>query len=54
MKYGLPRLIMGIVGDLFRADSAEHFRALQCYSELEITSLDAAPDAGAGKRAAAR
>jgi hypothetical protein len=37
---------MGIVGDLFRADAAEHFRALQCYSELEITSLDAPPDAG--------
>jgi cation diffusion facilitator CzcD-associated flavoprotein CzcO len=54
MKYGLPRLITGIVGDLFRADSAEHFRALQSYSELEITSLDAPPDAGKGKRAAAR
>jgi cation diffusion facilitator CzcD-associated flavoprotein CzcO len=54
MKYGLPRLIMGIVGDLFRADSADHFRALACYSELEITSLDAMPDASEGKRAAAR
>jgi FAD-dependent urate hydroxylase len=52
MKYGLPRLIMGVVGDLFRADSADHFRALQCYSEPEITSLDPAPDSGESRRAA--
>ena len=48
MKYGLPRLIAGVVGDLFRADAAEHFRALEGYSELEITSLDAPPDAEPG------
>jgi hypothetical protein len=54
MKYGLPRLIMGVVGGLFRADSAAHFRALQCYSEPEITSLDAASGAGEGRRAFAR
>jgi cation diffusion facilitator CzcD-associated flavoprotein CzcO len=44
MKYGLPRLIAGIVGDLFREDADYHFRNLCEYTDLEITTLDLPED----------
>ena len=45
MKYGIPRLVAAVVGDLFRADSAHHLGALQAYSEQLITQSDLPDDA---------
>jgi hypothetical protein len=39
MKYGLPRLIRGVVGDLFREDADRHFEDLLAYAEEDITTL---------------
>jgi hypothetical protein len=44
MKYGLPRLIQGVVGDLFREDADYHFQNLSDYSDLEITTLELPED----------
>ena len=39
MKYGLPRLIQGVVGDLFREDVDYQLRSFD-YAELDITTLE--------------
>lgn len=44
MKYGMPRLIQGVVGDLFREDAEHHFQNLSDYSDLEITTLELPED----------
>lgn len=44
MKYGVPRLIQGVVGDLFREDADYHFQNLSDYSDLEITTLELPED----------
>lgn len=44
MKYGLPRLIQGVVGDLFREDASHHFQSLLAYAEEEITTLQLPED----------
>jgi cation diffusion facilitator CzcD-associated flavoprotein CzcO len=44
MKYGVPRLIQGVVGDLFHEDADYHFQNLSDYSDLEITTLDLPAD----------
>ncbi|MCK9919736.1 NAD(P)/FAD-dependent oxidoreductase [Microbacteriaceae bacterium K1510] len=44
MKYGLPRLIQGVVGDLFREDLAYHIESLHAFSEPDITTLDLPED----------
>ena len=57
MKYGLPRLVMGVVGDLFRADSAQHFRALAGYSASSrspVSMLHPAPSRQARRHRAER
>ena len=33
MKYGLPRLIQAVVGDLFREDADHHFQNLLAYAD---------------------
>ena len=40
MKYGLPRLIQGVVGDLFREDVDYQFQSLLDYRDLDIKTLD--------------
>ena len=40
MKYGLPRLIQGVVGDLFREDVAYQLQSLFDYAEQDITTFD--------------
>jgi cation diffusion facilitator CzcD-associated flavoprotein CzcO len=45
MKYGLPRLVSGVVGALFCEDSAHHLRDLENYSEEIITQDDLPNDA---------
>jgi cation diffusion facilitator CzcD-associated flavoprotein CzcO len=40
MKYGLPRLIQGVVGDLFREDVDYQFQSLLEYAEPDITTFD--------------
>lgn len=40
MKYGIPRLVAAVVGDLFRADSAYHLSDLQAYADELITQSD--------------
>jgi hypothetical protein len=44
MKYGLPRLIQGVVGDLFREDAAHQFQSLLDYVVPDITTLDLPED----------
>ena len=44
MKYGLPRLIQGVVGDLFREDANYHFQNLLAYAEEDITTLQLPED----------
>ena len=44
MKYGLPRLIRGVVGDLFREDADRHFEDLLAYAEEDITTLQLPED----------
>jgi cation diffusion facilitator CzcD-associated flavoprotein CzcO len=39
MRYGVPRLVRGLVGDLFREDSAEYYRDLQAYAVPELETL---------------
>jgi cation diffusion facilitator CzcD-associated flavoprotein CzcO len=40
LKYGVPRLVNGIVRDLFREDAASYYRDLLAYSERELKTLD--------------
>ena len=44
MKYGLPRLIRGVVGDLFREDVDYHYQSLLNYRDLDIKTLDLPED----------
>lgn len=44
MKYGLPRLIRGVVGDLFREDVDHQFASLLAYDEQDIVTLDLPDD----------
>lgn len=44
MKYGLPRLIQGVVGDLFREDVDYQLQSLFDYAELDITTLELPDD----------
>ncbi len=39
MKFGLPRLIQGVVGDLFREDIAYHVESLHAYRDPDIDTL---------------
>jgi FAD-dependent urate hydroxylase len=39
LKYGVPRLIRGLVRDLFREDRVEHFRGLLNFSVPELETL---------------
>ncbi len=40
MKYGVPRLVNGLVRDLFREDAAQHYQALVAYDVAELETLD--------------
>ena len=44
MKYGLPRLIQAVVGDLFREDADHHFQNLLAYADKDITTLELPED----------
>jgi cation diffusion facilitator CzcD-associated flavoprotein CzcO len=44
MKYGLPRLIQGVVGDLFREDVDYQYQSLLKYRDLDIKTLDLPED----------
>ena len=44
MKYGLPRLIQGVVGDLFREDVDYQYQSLLNYRDLDIKTLDLPED----------
>ena len=44
MKYGLSRLIQGVVGDLFRDDVDYQFQSLLDYRDLDIKTLDLPED----------
>ena len=50
LKYGLPRLIRGLVRDLFREDRAEHFRNLLSFAVPELETLDSEFDWIKGRR----
>jgi cation diffusion facilitator CzcD-associated flavoprotein CzcO len=41
IKYGVPRLVRGLVRDLFREDAEEHYRELLAYSHQELETLEA-------------
>jgi cation diffusion facilitator CzcD-associated flavoprotein CzcO len=43
MRYGVPRLINGLVRDLFREDAAEHYRDLLAYAVPELETLEMPP-----------
>jgi FAD-dependent urate hydroxylase len=42
MKYGVPRLVNGLVRDLFREDSMAHYRNLLAYAVPELQTLESA------------
>jgi cation diffusion facilitator CzcD-associated flavoprotein CzcO len=42
IRYGVPRLVNGLVRDLFREDAAEYYRDLLAYAEPELKTLDSA------------
>ena len=42
MKYGVPRLVNGLVRDLFREDAAAHYRDLLAYAVPELEILESA------------
>jgi cation diffusion facilitator CzcD-associated flavoprotein CzcO len=42
MRYGVPRLIHGLVRDLFREDAAAHYRDLLAYAVPELQTLESA------------
>jgi cation diffusion facilitator CzcD-associated flavoprotein CzcO len=41
IKYGVRRLVGGLVRDLFREDAEAHYRELLAYSDVELESLEA-------------
>ena len=43
MRYGVPRLVAGIVRDLFLADADAHYRSLLHYDHRELASLEPPP-----------
>jgi hypothetical protein len=43
MRYGVPRLVAGIVRDLFVADADLHYRSLLNYAHPELSSLEPPP-----------
>ena len=51
MRYGVPRLIGGLVRDIFLADADAHYRALLAYDHPELESLDAPPRSRSGSDA---
>jgi cation diffusion facilitator CzcD-associated flavoprotein CzcO len=40
MRYGVPRLVRGLVRDLFREDAATHYRDLLAYAVPELQTLE--------------
>lgn len=40
MRYGVPRLVRGLVRDLFLEDASVHYRDLLAYSEPELKTLE--------------
>jgi FAD-dependent urate hydroxylase len=42
MRYGVPRLIHGLVRDLFREDAGAHYRDLLAYAVPELQTLESA------------
>jgi FAD-dependent urate hydroxylase len=42
MKYGVPRLVNGLVRDLFREDAAAYYRDLLAYAVPELETLESA------------
>jgi cation diffusion facilitator CzcD-associated flavoprotein CzcO len=42
MKYGVPRLVNGLVRDLFLEDAAQHYRDLLVFESPELETLDSA------------
>jgi cation diffusion facilitator CzcD-associated flavoprotein CzcO len=42
IRYGVPRLVSGVVGDLFREDAGEHYRDLLAYAVPELETLESA------------
>jgi cation diffusion facilitator CzcD-associated flavoprotein CzcO len=44
LKYGVPRLVAGLVRDLFREDAAEHYRDLLAFDVPELETLDSPYD----------
>jgi cation diffusion facilitator CzcD-associated flavoprotein CzcO len=42
MKYGVPRLVNGLVRDLFREDAGAHYRDLLAYAVPELQTLESA------------
>jgi FAD-dependent urate hydroxylase len=42
LRYGVPRLVNGLVRDLFREDAAAYYRDLLAYAEPELETLDSA------------
>jgi len=45
LRYGVPRLVQGLVRDLYLGDVGEHWRSLAGYDHRELASLDPPPDA---------
>ena len=44
MKYGVPRLVNGLVRDLFLEDAAQHYRDLVAFEVPELETLESAYD----------
>jgi hypothetical protein len=44
MKYGVPRLVNGLVRDLFLEDAAQHYRDLVTYQVPELATLESMVD----------
>ena len=42
MRYGVPRLVNGLVRDLFREDAAAHYQDLLAYAVPELETLETA------------
>ena len=42
LRYGVPRLVNGVVRDLFREDAAAHYRDLLAYAAPELETLEGA------------
>jgi hypothetical protein len=40
IRYGAPRLVRGLVSDLFREDADQHYRDLLAYSVRELETLE--------------